>query len=249
MVPELDLARLQRWVDQRESTHTRSSVRGRPDGPGRAARARRVRDVRRALFEVGPDEVRSDGDFLRVSVPQRDCDVLRDLIAAERAQVVVEIGLAYGASALAIGEALIAEHGTAAVHLVVDAYQHNFFETGRNALTRAGLAEVCTVLRDRSQVALAHLVGAGFTADAAFVDGSHVFHNVFVDLAFLRDLVRPGGLVILDDCGWPSVATAARYFEVNTGWRPEPTAAMSRLRAYRLPDPPVEATFEHFTAF
>jgi hypothetical protein len=71
-------------------------------------------------------------------------------------------------------------------------------------------------------IALPRLLGDGFVADAAFVDGSHIFHNLFVDLFFLRELVRPGGLVILDDCNYLSVATAVRYFEVNTGWEPEP---------------------------
>ncbi len=54
------------------------------------------------------------------------------------------------------------------------------------------------------------MVGEGFTAEAAFVDGSHIFHNVFVDLFSLSELVCPGGLIILDDCQWLSVATTAR---------------------------------------
>jgi pimeloyl-ACP methyl ester carboxylesterase len=57
--------------------------------------------------------------------------------------------------------------------------------------------------------------------------------------------VRP----VLDDCEWPSVATAVRYFELNTGWEPQPFEATTRLRAYRLPDPRVEPTFESFAPF
>jgi hypothetical protein len=33
----------------------------------------------------------------------------------------------------------------------------------------------------------------------------------FVDLFFLREIVRPGGLIILDDCQHLSVRTAVRY--------------------------------------
>ena len=40
------------------------------------------------------------------------------------------------------------------------------------------------------------------SADAAIVDRSHVFHKVFVDLYHLQMIVRPGGLVILDDYWW-----------------------------------------------
>lgn len=105
------------------------------------------------------------------------------------------------------------------------------------------------VLRDRSQLALPQLVTANVVADAAFVDGSHIFHNVFVDLYFLRELVRPGGVIILDDCEWPSVATALRYFELNTGWTELPFDRPTRLRAVRLPDPRGEPSFESFAPF
>ena len=88
-----------------------------------------------------------------------------------------------------------------------------------------------------------------FTADAAFVDGSHIFHNLFVDLYFLRELVRPGGLLVLDDCEWPSIATAVRYFQINTGWQPEAIDQQIRLRGFRLPDGRVEPSFEEFKPF
>jgi hypothetical protein len=113
----------------------------------------------------------------------------------------------------------------------------------------AGFTEVCSLRTERSQVVMPRMGGEGFVADAAFVDGSHIFHNVFVDLFYLRELVRPGGLVVLDDCDWASVATAVRYFEVNAGWRREPIDRGTRLRTYGLPDPRVEPRFEDFRAF
>ena len=166
---------------------------------------------------------------------------------AERARVVIEIGLAYGSSALAIGEAL-ASHEVAQ-HLVIDAFQDRFDNVGWDSITDAGLETICELRRERSQLALPRLVAEGFVADAAFVDGSHMFHNVFVDLYFLRELVRPGGLVILDDCDWPSVATAVHYYEVNAGWTLEAHGLPSRIRSFRLPDPRVEPSFEDFEPF
>jgi len=78
-----------------------------------------------------------------------------------------------------------------------------------------------------SSIALAQLAAEGFIADAAFVDGSHRFHEVFVDLYFLRKIVRPGGLIVLDDHWAPSVRTAARYYEQNQGWTAIPDAFAS----------------------
>jgi predicted O-methyltransferase YrrM len=208
-----------------------------------------VRHVRRRLAERGPKHVRADGDFERVSLPHADGDALRDLFIAEGARVVIEVGLAYGSSALAIGEALVSLGQQDGRHVIIDPSQDHFRNAGLEAIAAAGLRNLCTLLTDRSQVVLPRLVTEGLVADAAFVDGSHVFHNVFVDLYYLRDLVRPGGLIVLDDCQWPSVATAVHYFEVNTGWRPEAIDQPTRLRAYRSPDPRVEPGFEDFKPF
>jgi predicted O-methyltransferase YrrM len=209
----------------------------------------RIREARRRLAAEGPPRVRSGGDFERVSVPAADSDVLRDVLLAEKPGTVIEIGLAYGSSALAIAEALVAAGSNEARHVIVDAYQKHFHNSGWAAIAGAGLVGLCSLVEERSQLALPRLLGDGFVADAAFVDGSHIFHNVFVDLFYLRELVRPGGLVILDDGSYLSVATAARYFEVNTGWEPESITWPTRLRAFRLPDPRTEPSFTSFRPF
>ena len=208
-----------------------------------------VQKARRNLGGSGPLRLRAEGDFERISVPDEDCDILKDMLVAEHARVVVEVGLAYGSSALAIGEALLAQGHQGARHVIIDPYQQAFGEAGWQAVVGAGLGGLCALVAERSQLALPRLVAEGFVADAAFVDGSHVFHNVFVDLYFLRELVRPGGLVVLDDCHWPSVATAVRYFELNTGWELQQASRATRLRAFRLPDPRTEPSFESFTPF
>jgi hypothetical protein len=116
-----------------------------------------------------------------------------------------------------------------------------------------------------SSIALPHLVAEGLVADAAFVDGSHRFHEVFVDLYFLGKIVRPGGLIVLDDDWAPSVRTAVRYYEQNLGWTAisdafaggtrrtigdDPAAeAVPRCKAVRLPDPSFEPPFEEFHPF
>lgn len=170
-------------------------------------------------------------------------------MCTERARAVIEIGLAYGGSALAIAEALVTNEPDQARHLIIDAYQNRFYGSGWSAIVEAGITGLCLLYEERSQIVLPRLLSEGLLADAAFVDGSHIFHNVFVDLFYLRELVRPGGLVILDDYSYPSVATAVRYFQVNTGWEPEPMPAPTRLRAFRLPNPRTEPNFESFRPF
>jgi predicted O-methyltransferase YrrM len=208
----------------------------------------RIGDERRRLDETGPVQLRRAGDFGDVALPRSDADVLRDVLIREGAQVVIEVGLAYGVSALAIAEALAVTVGADANHVIIDAFQDHFGDSGWDALTRVGW-DSCTLLRERSQTALPRLLSQGLVADAAFVDGSHIFHNVFVDLVLLRSLIRPGGLIVLDDCDLPSVATAVDYFERNTGWVRYSIPSKTRLRAYRLPDPPFEPGYDDFKPF
>ena len=209
---------------------------------------RKIQEARRRLAADGPPRVRSDGDFERVSVPFADGDVLRDLLLAENPGTVIEIGLAYGSSALAIAEALVAAGSNEARHVIVDAYQKHFHGSGWAAIAGAGLAGLCSLVQERSQVACP-VPGRGLRRRRRVRGRGHIFHNVFVDLFYLGELVRPGGLIILDDCSYLSVATAARYFEVNTGWQPESIAWPTRLRAFRLPDPRTEPSFTSFRPF
>lgn len=208
-----------------------------------------VREVRRKLSVEGPPVLRdAPGDFGRISVPVESCDALRDLLVAERVSRVVEVGLAYAASSLAIGEALLVVGGSVPSHVVIDPFQESAWSgVGWELLRSAGLDGIARLEVSPSSLALPGLLAEGYVADAAFVDGSHRFHEVFVDLYFLRKLVRPGGVIVLDDIRWPSVATAVRYFERDLGFEPVATGS-ERLAAYRMPEP-FEPDFESFQPF
>jgi predicted O-methyltransferase YrrM len=222
---------------------------------------KRVIEVRRQLVQDGPPWTRADaGDFERVTVPARDCDAVRDLLIAERVEKVVEIGLAYGSSALAIGEALASVGAKQPAHIIVDPLQATAWSNvGWQLVQSAGLDAIARLVQQPSSMALPRLIAEGFSADAAFVDGSHRFHEVFVDLYFLRKIVRPGGVIILDDHWWPSVRAAQRYYETNMGWQVlqgtlddvsiDEATGRPRIRALRLPDPSFEPSFDQFQPF
>ena len=215
----------------------------------------RIREVRRRLALQGPPRTRPrERDFETVSLPDRDCDLLRDLLIAERAGSVIEIGLAYAGSALAIGEGLVTAGSPEPRHVIVDPFQQTAYAgVGWELLRSAGLDAIAELHIAWSSLVLPRLLAEGVVVDAAFVDGSHRFHEVFVDLYFLRKLVRPGGLVVLDDTDAPSVGTAARYFERNLGWAEIPDAfaggTAGRCRAFRLPGTGIEPPFEEFRPF
>jgi predicted O-methyltransferase YrrM len=213
----------------------------------------RISDVRSRLARDGPPRTRDrDRDFERISLPERECDQVRDLLVSANVETVVEVGLAYASSALAIGEALTIVGPPHPRHVIIDPFQESVWaNAGWELLRAAGLDSIAELMPVPSSIALPQLVTEGFTADAAFVDGSHRFHEVFVDFSFLRKIVRPGGLIVIDDSEVPSVRTAASYFQRNLGWTPIPDVfgASRRCRAFRLPDPSFEPPFTEFHAF
>src|SRR6516162_8692030 len=103
----------------------------------------RTREVRRQLVREGPSWTRHrERDFETVTMPERDCDLLRDLLISEGAETVVEVGLAYASSALAIGEALVTVDPPHPRHVVIDPFQERAWSNvgvGPAALCRTGL--------------------------------------------------------------------------------------------------------------
>jgi predicted O-methyltransferase YrrM len=149
--------------------------------------------------------------------------------------------------------------------VVIDPFQESAFSNvGWDLLRSAGLDAVTELIEAPSSLVLPRLASEAFVADAAFVDGSHRFHEVFVDLYFLRKLVRPGGLIVLDDNWAPSIRTAVRYYERNLEFATVPGAfedgswqhvgndpaneSVTRCVAYRVPEPS-EPAFEDFNPF
>jgi predicted O-methyltransferase YrrM len=85
---------------------------------------------------------------------------------------------------------------------------------------------------EESQIALPRFLGEGRSFDLAFVDGNHRFDGVFVDLFYLGRLLRPGGIVFLDDYQLPAVTRSASFFLTNVGWRLEEVSAWGDLHQW-----------------
>ena len=91
-----------------------------------------------------------------------------------------------------------------------------------------------------------------FYAIAKFRDGGHHFENALCDILYMQRLVRPGGLVIVDDAWMPAIRAAAAYFESNLGLTREEHAdlpAAKRFIVLRTPEKPVKRAWDHFAEF
>jgi len=162
------------------------------------------------------------------SIERPQGEALRDLAIAEGAERTIEVGLALGMSALFMCQAVLPRGGR---HVAVDPFQAESWNgAGIRTLREAGVEELVEVIEEESQLALPRLVAEGREFDLAFVDGDHRFEGVFLDLYFMTRLVRPGGLIVIDDMWMPAVRTAVAYVERNLGATLAPDALPGAFR-------------------
>lgn len=158
---------------------------------------------------------------------------VRDLALAEEAERTIEVGLALGMSALFLCQAVLRRNGR---HVAIDPFQRESWNgAGLRTLREAGVGDLVEVIEEESQLALPRLVADGREFDFAFIDGDHRFEGVFLDLYFMTRLVRPGGLIVVDDTWMPAVRTAVAYVEKNLAATLEPDALPNAFRWRRRP--------------
>ena len=178
---------------------------------------------------------------------------LRDWVVKEKASHTVEIGLAYGISVLFICEGLITNGDKNARHVALDPYQDKSFKNlGLQSLEEAGVANLVEYHEEESQTILPRFVKEGRHFDFAFVDGSHLFDRVFLDLIYLGRLVRPGGIIFVDDYHAQAVAKATSFCLTNLGWKLEETSHSDEHHQWavlRTAPEPITRSYPHFVDF
>ena len=198
----------------------------------------------------------SDGtvhDLFPIAVTGREGEALREWVVREGAAHTIETGLGYGISALFICEGLIQNGDNTVRHVALDPFQATRYSScGLQFLEEAGVAQVVEHHPERSEIALPRFLNEGRSFDFGFIDGNHRFDGVFLDLVYLGCLVRPGGVVFVDDYQLPAVAWAVSFFQTNLGWTLEEVSPVDTLhqwavlRTSALPD---TRPFDFFVPF
>ena len=217
---------------------------------------RSVRAVIDRLERDGTAVARADGSvhmLFPVAASAAEGAALRGWVVREGATHTIEVGLGYGVSALYVCEGLLMNGGASARHLAIDPHQATrFADCGRQFLDEAGVADMVEFPAGDSQIVLPRLLDEGRLFDLAFVDGNHRFDGVFVDLVYLGRLVRPGGIVFVDDYQLPAVARAASFFVRNLGWSIEevsPADEHHQWATLRTSTAPDARRFDDFVDF
>ena len=216
----------------------------------------RLRSVREHLLREGRVVARTDSsvhEIFPIALSAAAGEALRAWVIKERAAHTIEIGLAWGVGALYLCEGLLTIGNADAWHVALDPFQTTGFKNcGLQVLQDAGVLHLIEHHAEESQLALPRFVGEKRRFDFAFVDGSHLFDRVFLDLIYLGRLVRGEGVIFADDYQAPAVARAVRFCLSNLGWKLEEMAPPDDLHRWvvlRTPREPLDRRFPHFIEF
>jgi predicted O-methyltransferase YrrM len=149
---------------------------------------------------------------------------LQEIVRKLDPTVSLEVGLAYGISALFICDALNIRKGTQ--HIAIDPNQHEgpwgdpWDGIGIANLRRAGFGEIVRLIEAPSYRALAELERTGQRIDFAFVDGWHTFDFALVDLFFIDRILNVGGVLVFDDAEWQAIKKVCGFLSANLAYIP-----------------------------
>jgi hypothetical protein len=135
----------------------------------------------------------------------------------------------------------------------VDPYQSTGFkDCGLQLLEEAGVADLVEYHAEESQILLPKFLSEGRRFELAFVDGSHFFDRVFLDLIYLGRLIKPGGIIFVDDYQLPAIERAVSFCLTNLGWVLEETSQPDgnhQWAVLRTAREPISRSFRDFEDF
>lgn len=209
------------------------------------------RAIREAVLVARLDG--SEHEPFPVAIPTDEGEALRSWVVREGARTTIEVGLGYAISTLFICDGLLANVGSAARHVAIDPNQRTrFSNVGIHILQDAGFDDLIEFHEEPSEITLPRLLEQRRSFDLAFVDGNHRFDWAFVDLVYLGRLVKPGGVVFVDDHQLPAIERAVSFFVKNLGWQVLEVSDSDPLHGWvvlRTSDAPDERDFDHFVGF
>ena len=142
---------------------------------------------------------------LRANINRVEGELIYNAVLDVKPKFSVEVGCAYGISALFATQAM-SELGSEFHHIIVDPKQKTIFDDlGIRNLERAGYAESCRFIKEGSEFALPKLCEQGTRIQFAIIDGWHTFDHVLIDFFYINRMLDVGGVLVFDDANWPAI--------------------------------------------
>lgn len=162
-----------------------------------------------------------NGQFLELhsNTSLEQAEFLVEQVQQIKATITVEVGLAYGISALCICDAIRERPG--ARHHVIDPFQltESWRGIGLKNIARAGLQDLCTFYPEPAQTCLARLATQGLKIDFAYIDAGKRMDDILIFTHFISQMLRVGGRIAYDDVCFPGIRKALRYLSQEPQFR------------------------------
>ena len=171
------------------------------------------------LFQTSSTVGRSGKKFTELGALStlNNLRVLRKLNLHFKPRRTLEIGMCFGGSCLLF----TATHREMSSqpshqHTALDPFQSKAWDdAGLLAVERAGLSGYLDFQPQFSSLALPRLLDRGEQFDLIYVDGSHIFEDVFVDAYFGSRLLSENGIIAFDDCRDPHVQKVIKFMRAS----------------------------------
>lgn len=140
--------------------------------------------------------------------------LLQRMVAEAGPTLAVEVGLAFGISTLYLLEAL-RSCGGRLIGMDPAQFDASWRGGGLANIERAGFGDLYEFHESPSQLTLPALEARGEKVDLGFIDGWHTFDHALVDFFYIDRMLRPGGIVMFDDVGYPSIRRICEFVLAN----------------------------------
>ncbi|MBL7725353.1 MAG: class I SAM-dependent methyltransferase [Chitinophagaceae bacterium] len=155
--------------------------------------------------------VNSKGEEIQIygETERPQCEFLQSLVKENKFKKSLEIGFAFGMSALSIVEEVSKNGGR---HLVIDKFQtSDWGGNGLDLITQAGYKEKTDFRENYCYEVLPELLARREKFDFVYIDSTKQFDWLMMDFFFIDRLLEVNGIVVFDDVGYYSVRKLVRY--------------------------------------
>jgi predicted O-methyltransferase YrrM len=160
-----------------------------------------------------------DGEYrrLRSHTRQAEHDEIMSRLVETRAKRTLEVGFAYGTSALIFAEYHQRVKNAGVCHTVVDPNQFGSGEGHWEGIGAENLKRVGFVrgrnwrLVEKSSTEALPELSKKLKIDVALIDGYHLFDYTLIDVFYCLKMLRIGGVLIVDDKKMKAIRAVAKY--------------------------------------
>lgn len=171
------------------------------------------------ILKTGITRLPSGEHVKATSYIDESCGALiQDVIRDTRPSVCVEVGLAFGISALYILEALSQTGGEKLIGMDPAQHDNQWRGGGLYNIKQAGYADLYEFHEDDSQRVLPFLASKKQRVDFAFIDGWHTFDHTLIDFFYIDQMLNLEGVLVFDDVGYPAIRRVCDFVLTNRAY-------------------------------